>query len=127
MSFTYIGDLSSNRDQVRFHIGDTILEKGPLPDRENFTDDEIDGLLTLNSTVDKAVPEALDAIAARWSAYANTQVGPRREELGEIAESFRDQAQRWREDRGVNQRSTAGARWLTRYDAYSTQFDAGDV
>lgn len=127
MTFTYAGTLVTNLDKVRFYIGDTVSGGGPLPSSGNFTDEELGALITLAGGVDEGVAQAFDAIAARWSVMANLTVGPRREEMGQIAAAFRAQAETWRKDHAVHSTSTAGARWITRSDGYSQDIDAGET
>ena len=127
MAFTYVGTLSTSLDQLRFNIGDTVVAAGPLPDRDNFADAELNGLLTQAGGVDGATALAFDALAARWAIYANLTVGPRREELSQIAVAFQAQAADWRKTHAVHTTRTAGTRWLTRADAHSDAYDAGDL
>ena len=126
MALTYVGDLSTNLDKVRFHIGDTAASAGPLPSAGNFTDAELNGLLS-GSTVNKAVSAAMAAIASRWSSYANITVGPRKEEYAAIAKSWREQQADWNKTYGVKLASTASVSFVTRVDGYSDDISAGDV
>ena len=127
MAFTYYGDRSTDLDKVRFNIGDTVNGGGPLPSSGNFTDAELSALISEAGSVDAATALALDAIAVRWNLYANITVGPRREELSQIADAFRATAAQWRDDHAVHSSSSAGARYLTRVDGYSSTYSAGDV
>ena len=127
MAFTYYGDRSTDLDKVRFNIGDTVSGSGPLPSSGNFTDAELSALISEAGSVDAATALAFDAMATRWNLYANITVGPRKEELSQIADAFRTTAAQWREDHGVHSATTAGARYLTRVDGYSSTYSAGDV
>ena len=54
MAFTYLGDLSTDLDKVRFNIGDTVASSGPKPASGNFTDAELGGLITSEGSWEKA-------------------------------------------------------------------------
>lgn len=127
MAFTYVGDGSTDLDKLRFHIGDTTSGSGPLPSSGNLTDEELGWLLTSEGSVDKAVAAAMDAVAVRWSSYADLTVGPRKESYAQIAQAWQDRAARWREDRGVKSATTGSVGFVTRQDGYSEDYSAGDV
>ena len=96
MAFTYVDDLSTNRDKVRFSIRDTTEDSGPRPGGANFSDAEIAGLISIEGTWRRAVTAAFDTLAAEWSKYADVAAGPHRESLSQIAKSYRQQADEWR-------------------------------
>ena len=127
MTLTYAGDLSTDLDKVRFHIGDTAASSGPLPSAGNFTDAELNGLLTSAGSVNKAVSAAMAAISARWSSYANITVGPRKEEYAAVSEAWLKRQDAWDKKYGVKLASTASSGWVTRVDGYSDDIDAGEV
>lgn len=118
MAFTYVGDLSTNRDNVRFYIQDTVSGSGPKPSDGNFTDAEIDGLITLEGGWERAVAGAFETLSSAWSTYANIRVGPRSEEYSKIADAFLAQADRWRRRYGATT-TGAGSRHVTRIDGYT--------
>ena len=129
MAFTYdtSDPLGTNLGQVRFHIRDTVENAGPLPSSGNFTDAELNGLLTVYGTVNKSVSAAMGAIASQWSSYANITVGPRREEYAAIADAWRKQQAEWDEAYSIHQVTTGSSAYLTRVDGYSDDISAGDV
>lgn len=127
MAFTYAGDGSTDLDKVRFHVGDTTSGSGPLPSGSNFTDAELNWIISDAGSVDKAVAAALDAVSVRWSSYADITVGPRKESYSQIADTWAKRAEAWRKDHGVHSASTAGYKWMTRVDGYSDDVSAGDV
>lgn len=57
---------TSDRDQVRIHIGDTKMGDGPAPDRKNVSDEILDYFLEAGGGVSGAVPLAFDHLAALW-------------------------------------------------------------
>ena len=126
MTLTYVGDLSTDLDKIRFHIGDTAASAGPLPSAGNFTDAELNGLLSSAGSVNNAVSAAMAAIASRWSSYANITVGPRKEEYAAIADSWRKQQADWNTQHGVKLTSTASVAFVTRIDGFSDDIAADE-
>jgi len=97
MTFTY--DLSEddvnllNISRVRLELGDTTANAGVRPNGSNLTDEEI--LLWLDeqdNDIMQTVARACAALANMWTNVANITVGPRREELGQIAKGWADRA-----------------------------------
>ena len=77
MSFSYSTELTTDRDKVRFFIGDTVSGSGPKPDNGNFTNEEIDGLVTLAGSWQGAASMALRALSSSWMNQANSlKIGP---------------------------------------------------
>lgn len=96
MTFTYIGDLSTDLDEVRFTIGDTIASSGVKPGTgtaTNFTDEEINGLLTREGSVTRTIGKIYQVLAATWTRFVDSKIGPRDEKLSKIAEGWRKQWQ----------------------------------
>jgi hypothetical protein len=125
MAFSYDDRLTTDRDRVRFYIQDTVSDSGPKPGGDNFSDDEIDGLVTLEGSWQKAAAGALEVLAALWGQYVDTQVGPRREQLSQTAARYAQMAQQWRSRHGST--AVAGVRHMTRVDGYSDDIDASEV
>ena len=125
MALTYMGDLSTSLDKVRFYIQDTTASSGPKPGDANFTDAELSGLITAEGSWQKAVAGAFEILASAWSKYADTQVGPRREAFSQIAERYTGLAEDWRVRHGST--GTAGSRHPTRIDGYSDDVSADEV
>jgi hypothetical protein len=126
--FTYIGDLSTDLDKVRFHLRDVDPGQGPLPGDKNFQDSELNGLLTLEDSWQRAVAAGYEVLAADWARFADLSVGPRRESLSQIAESYASLGAQWRAQYGfTDQTRVAGVRHLTRIDGYSSDVAANEV
>lgn len=123
--FTYLGDLSTDRDKARFYIGDTDPSDGPIPGGSNFSDGEIDGLITAEGSWQRAVAGAFETLAAQWGQYVDTAVGPRREQLSQTAERYTKLAAEWRKRHGST--ASAGVRHITRVDGYSDDVAANEV
>lgn len=88
MSWSYSGNPSdSDKDRVRFLIGDTN------EDDQLLTDEEIESSLTKNgSDVLQAAVESCYAIAANFSREADIQTGDYSEDLSQRAEAYKDLA-----------------------------------
>jgi hypothetical protein len=123
--FTYIGDLSTDRDKVRFHLGDTDPRDGPLPSDKNFTDNEIDGLIDAEGTWQRAVAAGFEALAAAWARYPSFKADGLSLSRSDIVKAYKDEAAKWRRDygrtRGVN---VAG---IIKRDGYSDDVTSDDV
>lgn len=107
--FTYDPTLSDNVSQVRFFIGDTVVNAGPRantssdPSNSNFQDEEISAILTRESgSVTDTVAVFLNILATEWSALATSiTIGPRKEELWRVSARFQDQLKQWQTDNGM--------------------------
>lgn len=83
MTWSYSGDPSlSSKDKVRFLIGDTI------PADELLQDEEINAVLIDQPNTTLAAAIAAEAIAARFSREANTEVGKTRIWKEQKADSY---------------------------------------
>jgi hypothetical protein len=118
MAFNYDDSLDTDRDRVRFRLQDTVENSGPKPSGGNFTDNEIDGLITNEGTWQRAVAAGFEALEAAWSIYADLQVGPRQERYSQIASRYGDQADKWRAKHGYGGARAIAALPLRR-DGYS--------
>ena len=125
MAFTYLGTLATDRDKVRFYIGDTVQASGPKPASGNFSDAEVDGLITAEGSYQKAVAGAFETLAGLWSQYVDTRIGPRQQSYSQTAAGYEKAAKTWRRRSGSQGR--AGSRAVTRVDGYSDDVAADDV
>lgn len=125
MTFTYVGDLSTDLDTIRFYVQDTVASSGPKPAGANFTDEEIDGVLTNEGSWQRAVAGLFEVLAALWGQYVDISVGPRREALSQTAARYADQAEKWRRKYGGSAPG-AGVRHPTRIDGYSDDVSADE-
>jgi len=123
MAFTYVGNLSTNRDKVRFYLRDTDPGQGPLPADANFSDAEIDGLISVEGTWQRAVAAGFEALAAAWRRYPSFKADGLSLNRSDIAKGYDDQAQDWR-DRFGGSSGGMGCRALTRVDGYSDDIDS---
>lgn len=92
MSFNYSGDPSdSDKDQVRFNIGDTDSNEQLL------TDEEINFLIGRHDTIWGACAEACESIASQYSKRADVGLGGGMDsDLSQKAEQYRQRAEEFR-------------------------------
>lgn len=95
MDFIY--DLTTNRGKVRFNLGDTVEDQGPRPDGRNFWDDEIDHLLTEETTVTAATAFGFEILASEWVSFS---IAEREDDYNydakETANNYANFAKEWR-------------------------------
>jgi hypothetical protein len=125
MAFTYIGDLSTDRDSVRFYLQDVTDGSGPRPGDANFSDAEIDGLISLAGSWQRAVAAALDALAVAWRRYPTFKADGLSLNRTDIANGFEAQAKEWRQMYGIT--TPARVAGIIRIDGYSDDIASDDV
>ncbi len=119
MAFTYTDTLLTNRDKVRFYIGDTVVDSaGVKPDGANFSDAEIAGLVTSEGSWQRAVAAIFEVLSGIFGQEVDIAVGPRRESLSQASDKYDALAKRWRARHGSGV-SRAGVRHVTPVDGYS--------
>lgn len=123
MTFTY--SLSTDRGKVRLELGDADITAGVKPDNSNFTDAEIDYFLDEESTVQRAVARACEALSRIWANQANLTVGPRREELAAVAAAWANRAKELRAQHGGNMTITVAG--VIPKDGYSDDTANDDI
>lgn len=129
MSFTYSESLVSDRDKVRFAVGDTVFEEGPRPEDANFTDEELDGLLVIEGTWERAVAAAFETLVALWTKHVTFNAEGISASMSDIADRYRQSAAEWRQrfgDPPASMTSQFGSESPTRTDGYSADI-ASDV
>jgi hypothetical protein len=126
MAVTYDPDLPTNRDKVRFYIQDTTSGSGPLPSGANFSDQEIDGVISIEGSWERAVAGLCETLAMRYARLVETWVGPRKETLSDISKAFEARAKALRKMHGY---AGGGAYSLgvTRVDGYSDDVPSDEV
>jgi hypothetical protein len=121
---TYLGDLSTDLDRVRFAIGDTEVDAGPKPEDENFSDDELNGLLLIEGTWQRAAAAAFENLATLWTNKVTFTAGSQvAANLSDIAAGYRASALEWRSRYGSADSGGAGTCASTRADGYSDDLD----
>lgn len=127
MTFTYVGTLATDLDVIRFRVGDTVSGSGVRPSGGNFTDEEINGLLAIEGTVNTTVAALYERLAGEWSNYVDTSVGARDEKLSQIAARYQALAKQWRDEYGVGVETALSTGFVTRVDGYSDDVTSGEV
>jgi len=107
MAFTYKGDHSSDRDRVRFWLQDTVNAQGPKPGNGNFTDAEIDALLDLEGSWERATAAGFEALASAWQSKTSFSVFNGSYSRSDAAKGYLDMARDWRERHGDGEIATA--------------------
>lgn len=127
MAVTYSDSLASARDRLRFAIGDTTSGAGPKPGDANFSDAELDGLLVIEGTWQRAVAAAFEALAALWAKHPTFDADGMSSNQSDIAAQFRMSAEVWRTRYGTSiaagASTSSGSAPSTRIDGYSTDLD----
>lgn len=124
-AFTYIGNLSTDRDKIRFHLNDTDPGQGPLPEDKNFADTEIDGLITQEGTWERAVAAGLEMLARAWTRHPTFRADGLSLNRSDIAKGYREDAMNWRKRFGYTiPIKTAGQ---IPVDGYSDDVTTDDV
>jgi len=121
MAFTY--DLSTDLGMTRLLIGDTTENSGPKPDGTNLSDAEITALYTREGNdVGRTAAACCEVLARFWARAADIQVGPRREDLSQVAERWAQQAKELRAQYGGGA-TTFSVGW-DRTDGYEAEAEA---
>lgn len=118
MAFTYNGTLTTNLDRCRFYLQDVVSAAGPKPSDGNFTDAELEALVTLEGNWQRAVAAGFEALAAAWQKHVTYSADGLQIDRSDIAKGYAEKAADWRKQFG-----RAGARpiaTLARTDAYSS-------
>jgi hypothetical protein len=122
--FSYTDALAADRDRVRFAIGDTEYGSGPKPADVNFTDDELDGLITIEGTWQRAVAAGFENLASLWSKHVTFSAGGMSASQSDIAAQYRTTALEWRGKFGTAGVARCGSAAVTRKDGYSSDLDS---
>jgi hypothetical protein len=106
--FSYNDDLDANRDKVRFWLQDTVKSKGPKPSNGNFSDQEIDGLITIEETWQRAVAAGFEVLASAWAKEGSFSVFNGQFTKSTASSYYMQMAKQWRDDYGADDIATAG-------------------
>ena len=125
MAFTYSDTLATDRDRVRFALGDVVENSGPRPDDANFSDAEIAGLITNEGTWQRAVAAGLERLAREWTRHPTFKADGLTLNRSDIAKGYREDAKNWRKEFGTT-RPMHVAGQITK-DGYSDDIASDDV
>jgi len=124
MAMTYSAALSTDKDKVRFYLQDTTNDDGPKPGDENFSDAEIEGLVSIEGSWQRAVAAGLEILANAWRKYPSYKSDDMSMSASDIADGYAADAKTWRAKYGnTGSASRAGSRAVTRVDGYSDDLD----
>ena len=124
MAFTYSDGLLTDRDRIRFFIGDTVSAAGTLPGGTNFTDAELTGLLAIEGTWQRTVAAALDKLVGAWAQSTVSWSADGVSVTGSnVAGKYATRLADWRRLYGINGSPSVGSRPTTRADGYSDDLD----
>lgn len=124
MTVTYSDTLATDRDKVRFYIGDTIVNEGKRPNHNNFSDSEIAFALSESgSGIAATVSLLFETLANEWANYAISEgEGEANFDAKGVAAEYRTQAERWKKKALGTQgfSSVAGSYQPARIDGWNT-------
>jgi hypothetical protein len=126
MTFTYAGDLSSDREKVRFYMQDTVGGSGPKPSGTNFTDEELAGLITNEGSWQRAVAACFEALASIWANRYDFTTEGQSFRRSSATDKFAKLAKEWRDEYGSSAGSVSTDS-VTRVDAYSDDIESDPV
>ena len=125
MTVTYSEALSTDRDKVRFHLGDVTESSGPRPSDGNFTDAEIAGIVTAEGSWQRAVAAGLERLASEWLRYPTFKADGLSLNRSDIAKGYQAQAASWRKRYGSP--TPTHVVGIIRKDGYSDDIPSNDV
>lgn len=90
MSWSYTDPTASDRDKVRFLVGDTDSTD------EQLQDEELDWLIGENKNVYAAASEACEALASKYARQVTKSVGPLMIQAQQKKDQYEDRAEKLR-------------------------------
>jgi len=129
MGFSYNTDTATavNRDYVRFSIDDKVEDYGPLPSGVNFTDDELDMIIELEGSWQRAVAACFEALHAAWAKHVSWTADGMSISQSHVADEYRMLAEKQRKAYGGVPGATARARSVIKVDGYSQDIASDEV
>ena len=107
MAFTYVDNLDTDRDKVRLWLQDTVAGEGRKPGNANFSDAELDGLLTIEANWQQAVAGGYEILAAAWMDKTSFSVFNGSYSRSDAAKGYMELAAKWRAGYGEGGDATA--------------------
>lgn len=126
MSFSYTAG-STNRDILRLYIRDTVEFEGPLPEDENFSDEELDAILDHEGNLCRAKAHCLEALAAAWTIFPTFQGDGISISRSHIGRNYSQQAEVLRKKCGYADGATMTTQPVIRVDGYSDDIHSHEV
>ena len=126
MSHSYMTSTSAvDRDFVRFRINDITVDAGPRPGGENFSDEELDMIITEEGSWQRAVAACYEALSAAWAQHTSWTADGMSISQYATMQKYDDLASSWR--RMYGGLATAHSRSVIRTDGYSQVTPVDDV
>jgi hypothetical protein len=107
MAFTYNDALSTDRDKLRFWLQDTEVDKGPKPANANFSDAELNALLSIETSWQQAVAAGFEVLASAWQSEVSFSVFNGSYTRSDAAKGYKELAEKWRDTHGEDDIATA--------------------
>ncbi len=128
MAFTYLGDLSTDLDKVRFYTGDSSNAPGVgiKPGGVNFLDSELSGLITVEGKWQRAVAAVYEALAALFAQEVDERAENTSMSYSQKAKQYAALAKEWRDKHG-HSTSAVTTYSMTRVDGYSDDVPSDEV
>lgn len=98
ISFTT--DLDTEVGLIRAMLGDDTLGRGVRPDQDNFSDDLITKLLSVEGSRHRALAALCEIASRQWSSVASITVGSRSEQYAQISANWKARASELRDQYG---------------------------
>lgn len=126
--FSYeTGTAATERDYIRFAIDDVKEGSGPKPESENFTDEELDMMLGVEGTWQRAVAACYEALHAAWATHVSWQGDGLSVSMSHAAMRWNKLAEYQRKRFGGATGATGRSRTFIKVDGYSQDIAATEV
>ena len=97
MAINYDDRLTNDSDKVRFWLQDTVDDRGPKPAKKNFSDAEVDALITAEGSWQRAVAAGFEVLTSAWQSETTFSVQNGSYTRSDAANGYRKMAAEWRE------------------------------
>ena len=126
MSYSYMtSDSPNDRDFVRFRINDIAVDSGPKPGGDNFSNEELDMIITEEGSWRRAVAACYETLSAAWAEHTSWTADGMSISQSATMQKYDDLAIRWRRMHGGL--ATAHSRSVIRVDGYSQDTPVDEV
>ena len=122
MSINYDDRLTDDSDKMRFWLQDTVDDRGPKPAKKNFSDAEIDALITAEGSWQRAVAAGFEVLTSAWQSETTFSVQNGSYTRSDAANGYRKMAIEWRDKHGY-----AGDGATEEIGAKDVDFSGNDV
>ena len=128
MTFSYMDATPYEElDYIRFAIRDTTVNEGPLPENANFSDEEIEMMLEVEGSWQRAVAACYEALYSAWADHVSWEGDGISVSMSHVPRNYERKAQRQRNMFGYTQGQNGRVRTWIRVDGYSQDIPATQV